>query len=68
MTDHRSSKLPKGVFRRKDSDEYYAKIGCNGEQIVIGTYNNRTEAARAYDQKAKELFGEFARLNFPEED
>ena len=35
--------------------------------IRLGYYATAEEAARAYDRKAKELYGEFALLNFPEE-
>jgi hypothetical protein len=35
------------------------------KRINIGYYETPEEAARAYDEKAKELFGEFAKLNFP---
>jgi hypothetical protein len=38
-----------------------------GERFNLGAYDNEIEAARAYDRKAIELFGEFAYLNFPEE-
>ena len=33
----------------------------------MGTFDDEIEAARAYDRKAIEVFGEYAWLNFPEE-
>lgn len=62
-----SSKF-KGVYRRKDgrkSRKWRAAITCNRIKTDIGTFSNEIQAAKAYDEKAKELFGEFARLNFP---
>jgi hypothetical protein len=41
-----------------------AKIKLDGKQIRIGRFKTEEEAAHAYDEKAKELHGEFANLNF----
>jgi len=38
-----------------------------GRHIALGWYATKEEAARARDAKAKELHGEFAYLNFPDE-
>lgn len=38
-------------------------ITFNYKYIHIGVFATKEEAARAYNTKAKELFGEFARLN-----
>jgi hypothetical protein len=57
----------KGVGQYKRTGKYYASIRFKGKTLYLGQYDTPVEAARAYDRKARELFGQFARLNFPEE-
>lgn len=52
----------KGVCKLPNG-KYHARIQFNGTRMSIGTFNTIKQAADAYDQKAIELFGEFARLN-----
>jgi hypothetical protein len=54
----------KGVHWNKQFGKYRAQIMLNNKTTYIGLYTNPVEAAKAYDLKAKELHGEFARLNF----
>ncbi len=42
-----------------------ACIKHNGKQIHLGYFESELDAA-AYDVRSKVLFGEFARLNFPQ--
>jgi len=56
-----------GVSYGKRSQRYSSGIKFAGKSLWLGYYDDDEEAARAYDRKAVELFGEFARLNFPEE-
>lgn len=56
----------KGVSPRP-SGRWRSAIRKNGKDYVLGnSFKTKEEAATAYDKKAKELFGEFANLNFPE--
>lgn len=50
---------------RSSSKPFAASICADKKWIYIGVYPTAEEAARAYDQKAIELHGEFAYLNFP---
>ena len=43
---------------------WVAKIQCDGLPIWLGRHASAEEAARAYDEAAVRLFGEFARTNF----
>jgi len=55
----------KGVSFKHKSNRYGAAIKTRGKSIYLGYFDTAEEAARAYDTKAKEIYGEFAILNFP---
>lgn len=58
----------RGVCWVKRDHAWAARISAgNLGKINIGYFPNEIDAARAYDQKAMELHGEFATLNFPME-
>lgn len=53
----------KGVSWEKRVKKWRSTITYYYKQVHIGTFVNEEDAALAYNEKAKELFGEFARLN-----
>ena len=55
----------RGVVKR--GKRYEARIKCVQETEYLGGYATAEEAARVYDEAAVRLFGEFATLNFPQE-
>ncbi|HLX53391.1 MAG TPA: hypothetical protein VKR58_05605, partial [Aquella sp.] len=60
----------KGVSYNKDPKavcKYRAKITIGYKQINLGSFLLEIDAAKAYNEKARELFGEFANLNKIEE-
>lgn len=56
----------KGVFWLTRNKKWQAQIRVGEKNRYIGLFENEEDAARAYDRVAKEAFGEFARLNFPD--
>lgn len=55
----------KGVSWCKREGRWFAQIQCQRQHQHLGYYPTEVEAALAYDAAARELFGEFARPNFP---
>lgn len=51
----------KGVY--KQNNKWRSRIKINYKFIHLGYFCKETEAAKAYNKKALELFGEFAYLN-----
>ena len=56
----------KGVSFYKSHQKFRASIRRGDHRLTIGYFEDEVAAAVAYDEKAKELFGEYAYLNFPE--
>lgn len=54
----------RGVHWRKDRGKFRAQVKVNGKHKHLGYFAYAVDAARAYDAAARELHGEFARLNF----
>jgi hypothetical protein len=64
---HADSRSPfKGIWWSKDCRKWAAQIYHAGKRKYLGLFAKPEDAAKAYDAKARELFGPFARLNFPE--
>jgi len=55
----------KGLEWDKTQRKWKARIQHNGRKIYLGSFSNEIDAAKAYDEKARKLFKEFACLNFP---
>jgi hypothetical protein len=58
-----TSSTYKGVSWNKLANKWVAGIRLNNRRIHLGYFSDEREAARAYDAKALELFGEFANIN-----
>lgn len=53
----------KGVHWSKKSAKWVSQISKEGSRFNLGSFDNKEDAAKAYNKKALELFGEFAYLN-----
>jgi hypothetical protein len=62
---HKGTSKYKGVSFCSQTKRWRAQIMRYRKQVNIGRFDTEEEAARAYDAKAVEIFGEFAFLNFP---
>lgn len=58
----------RGVSRRREGGKWTAQIRNKGKKKHLGLFTCKIEAAKAYDAAAREMFGEWANCNFPEED
>ncbi len=54
----------KGVSRDRRNNRYRAIITYKGQVLHLGSFDNEIDAAKAYDEAAKELYGKYAFLNF----
>jgi len=55
-----------GVNFDKRPGNWRARIMYEGKAKWLGNFDSEEEAGKAYDEAAKKYYGEFARLNFPE--
>lgn len=61
----RNSTGYKGIYPDRRTRRFHARICVNGDRHYLGCFDTPEKAAEAYDDAAREYFGEFAALNFP---
>jgi hypothetical protein len=57
-----------GVYYHKRDKKYYGQLRVDKLFIYLGSYDTAEEAARVYDNIAREWAGRYAILNFPDTD
>jgi hypothetical protein len=63
LATKKTSSKYKGVCLPKRSKKWLAYITVDRRRINLGSFTTEVEAAKAYNEAAVKLFGEFARLN-----
>lgn len=56
-----------GVSYITKSKKWHGMITINGKSIYLGCFDNEEDAAKARDIATKKYFGEYGKLNFPED-
>ena len=66
---YNKSSLYRGVhlIKRAIKMKWIAYIKHNGKRIHLGSFYDEILAAKAYDEAARLYFGDYAKLNFPED-
>lgn len=64
INPNRGSSKYRGVCLNGSAKKWMAYIQCKKISYYLGCFEKEQDAARAYDKKAYELFGEFAKFNF----
>jgi len=62
-TDRKNASGFRGVHWNENNLNWRSRIQHEGDIYEIGSFSNKEDAALAYNEKAYELFGEFAILN-----
>lgn len=63
VSKNKKSSKHKGIYHNKKLNNWKVLIKYNYKNIYIGVFDTEQKAVNAYNEKAKELFGEYARLN-----
>lgn len=53
----------RGVSKNTRGYRWRAEIGANGAKLRLGSFDTAEDAAAAYNEAARRIYGEFARLN-----
>ena len=57
----------KGVSWDKSRDKWMSYVFVDKRMKFLGYFTDEEDAARAYDKAAREHYGEYAKLNFPDD-